>query len=237
MAMATVAKFTRQLAWDEGLDPDAKASIPHPIDDFGAGWDGEPEPYKLAPDLTRIATSVIASQVNRLGHLRQFTLAYLWTDTLGKDRGQERLWRIVKPTRELKWALRFHEQEDLAQADALVEFSASAARGDVGTWWELQAWVNAAIRTIEVNDEGEIRIVPFDDRLQAEMAAIYGTWCRALKRLADALGNGVDYQRRMDLEAAERQQKAVAAAEERGKQAGKAEAKAELRETLQGVLG
>lgn len=233
---ATTEQTTRQLAWGEGIDPDAKATIPHPIDDFGAGWDGEPEPYKIGPDLTRIAVGLIQRHPNRLGHLRQFTLAYLWTDTLGKQAGAERWFKVVKPTKELKWALRSHEHEDLAAADALVEFSASAFRGAVVSWWEMQAGVNACIRTIDVNDEGEVRIVPFGPELQAEIAAIYGTWSPFLKRLADALGNGADFQRRLDEELEERQKAAVAEAEAKGKQAGKAEAKAEMREVLSEVL-
>lgn len=230
------ATATRTLAWADTIDPDAKAAIPHPIDDFGAGWDGEPQPYKLAPDLVRIAVALIQQQPNRLGHLRQFSLAYLWTDTLGKDRGAERWFKVVKPTKELRWALRAHEEQELAAADALVEFSASAFRGAGVTWWEMQAGVNACIRTLDVNDEGELRIVPFDDRLQAEIAAIYGTWSPALKRIADALGNGADYQRRLDEALAEKQRQAVEEAEQKGKQLGMAEAKAEMREKLSGVL-
>ncbi len=226
----------RTLAWNTDLDIDAKATVPHPIDDFGTGWDGEPEPYKLAPDLVRVAVALIQQQPNRLGHLRQFDLAYLWTDTLGKQNGQERWWKVVRPTKELKWALRAHEEQGLASADALVEFSASAGRGAGLTWWELQAWVYATLRTIEVNDEGEIRIVPFGAELQAEVAAQYGTWSPFLKRLADALGNGADYQRRLDEALEERQRQAVAEAEAQGKQAGKAEARAELRDVLSGVL-
>lgn len=239
--MTAVAEPTtdtaRVLAWDEALDPDAKAAIPHPIDDFGAGWDGEPEPYKLGPDLVRVAVALIQQQPNRLGHIRQFSLAYLWTDTLGKSGGAERWWKVIKPTKELRWALRKNEYEELAAADALVEFSASAARAGDLSWWELQALVNACLRTIDVNDEGEVRIVPFTDQLQAEIAARYGTWSPSLKRLADALVNGADYQQRLDLELEERQRKAVEDAEEKGKQAGKAEAKAELREVLNGALG
>ncbi len=228
----TAATMARQLAWDAGLDPDERARLPHPIDDFGAGFDGEPEPYKLAPDLTRIGVALIQAHPNRLGHLRQFTLAYLWADTLGAVKGADRWFKVVRPTKELAWALSANEWPDLAQADALVEFSCSAGRAAALTWWEMEAWVYAVLRTIEVNDEGAIRLMPFGDVLQAEVAARYGTWSPFLKRLADALHDGSAYQQRMDLEAKERQAEAVAAAEEKGR----TQAKAELREVLVGVL-
>jgi hypothetical protein len=229
--MTAVAKYSKQLAWDEGLDPDGKAAIPHPVDDFG-GF-GEPEPYKQAPVLARIAVALIAAHPNRLGHLRQFALLILWAQTLGATKGAQRWWGVEIPRKLFRWVLGQHEQPDFAAAQAILVFAADACRGAHLTWWELEAVVYACLRTIEVSDEGGVRVLPFGELLEAEVVARYGTWSPRLKRLVEALTDGTSYQTRMDLAAQAKHAAAVAEA----KEAGKAEAKAELRETLVGVLG
>ncbi len=214
--MATVRKLARQLAWDAGLDPDEAAKLPHAIDDFG-GFGGEPDEYKQAPDLTRIATALIAAHPGRLGHLRQFAVLLLWARTLGASRGTLKWWAVAVPRKLLAWVLGRDERPDVAAAQAVLLLSLAACREAKPSWWELEALVYAALRTIEDNDAGGVRVVPFGEALEAEVAARYGAWSPRLKRLGEALLDGEAYQQRLDLEAEERQRQAVAAAEERVK--------------------
>lgn len=224
----TATAQRRTLIWDNELDVDARAKLPRPVDDF-RDHSGELQPYKLAPELTRIATALIEEHPNRFGHLRQFAVLYLWGQTLGAARGALKWWEVVVPKKLLLWSLRRDEQPDIASANAIVVVSLAACKEAELTNWEWEGLVYAILRTIEDNDEGGVRVKPLDDVAEAEVAARYGEWTPRLKRLVEALADGPSYQHRMDLLAVEQQQKAEERAGQRVKDAVKA--------ALEGVIG
>lgn len=227
--VATAEKATTRelVAWKSGVDPDERARLPRMIEDF-RDESGEMVNYKSAPDLTGIATALIEAFPNYFGHLRQFAILWLWAQTLGGSRGVLRWWQAIIPKKVLAWLLGRDERPDFAAAQAILIVSLAACKEANLTYWSWEALIYAILTCLEDNDDGGVRVVPFDEEKEAAVAARYGDWSPRLKRLVDALTNGHDYQLRLDAAAAERQAQAV--------QAAKDAVKAELREAMSAVL-
>lgn len=140
-----------------------------------------PSTYRLNSDIAVVAERLMTNYPERLGHLRNFRIAFLRRDTQRSDPaetfGVDRMGGVRKRS-EL-------ERGIYAGMDIAVWFMA--------TWWDRfspeqrTAWVDHQLCHIQMTPKGLPVIVPHDVDEFATIARIYGQWDEQMVLFAESL--------------------------------------------------
>lgn len=126
----------------------------------------------------------LIERIEGYGPLAELSIGYLWTPRLGKSGGEERLWKWLKPTPLVEWALGHILVP--RHVDVFLALNSRVATRAQMTYWQTQALTHTALDCLRVRD-GKPQILPATVHTTAKIVARYGDWNDALTMVARAL--------------------------------------------------